>query len=53
MDEIDRHSLGKAVFEGNVIGEEVGIAYLTPREVEDLSTHLQCVELEALVTWSG
>lgn len=48
LDEIDRHSLGKAVFGGDVIGKETGIAYLTPVEVEDLSTRLQYIELNAL-----
>ncbi|WP_445002353.1 YfbM family protein [Exiguobacterium alkaliphilum] len=48
LDEIDRHSLGKAVFGGDVIDKETGIAYLTPGEVEDLSKRLQYIELEAL-----
>lgn len=48
LDEIDRHSLGKAVFGGDVIDEETGLAYLMPGEVEDLSTRLQYIELEAL-----
>lgn len=48
LEEIDRHSLGKAVFGGDVIDKETGIAYLTPEEVEDLSTRLQYIELEAL-----
>lgn len=48
LDEIDRHSLGKVVFGGDVIDEETGIAYLTPEEVADLSTRLQFIELDAL-----
>ena len=48
LDEIDRHSLGKAVFGGDVIDEETGVAYLTPTEVKDLSTRLQYIELDAL-----
>lgn len=48
LEEIDRHSLGKVVFGGDVIDEETGIAYLTPEEVADLSTRLQFIELDAL-----
>ncbi|QUE86820.1 DUF1877 family protein [Exiguobacterium alkaliphilum] len=48
LDEIDRHSLGKAVFGSDVTDEEMGIAYLTPGEVEDLSARLQYIEQDAL-----
>ncbi|WP_214835239.1 MULTISPECIES: YfbM family protein [Exiguobacterium] len=48
LDEIDRHSLGKVVFGGDVLDEETGIAYLTPSEVADLSSRLQYIEVESL-----
>lgn len=48
LSEIDRQSLGKAVFGGDVINQETGIAYLTPAEVEDSSTRLPYIERDAL-----
>jgi len=48
LDDIDRHSLGKVVFGGDVLDEEAGIAYLTPEEVADLSARLQYIKLDAL-----
>ncbi|WP_113930477.1 DUF1877 family protein [Bacillus sp. P14.5] len=48
LDAIDRHSLGKAVFGGDVIDEETGMAYLTSAEVYDLAERLHFIELSAL-----
>lgn len=48
LNEIDRHSLGKAVFGGDVIDEETGMAYLTAAEVSDLAERLHFIELSAL-----